>query len=492
MMFTVVFHHVTQQSENTLRMYFGLNFAHRRERTHRKVAPTRKREKRKKREDFSPVLNLPGTCNCKLCYIERALSITDQVRGFILWKISNERTRVWFHCSTRHCASRHCAMPKGKRKNRSTDVSNISNNSSVGNTTLNTSKKPRVNAESSKQSTLSGFVEPAAVASGGIGNKTFTANSDGNNSEDSVSLKEHLSKMESLLNDKLGKLDGKIGASGSNLSAQITIQFDSLRSDIFSLQQEHDRLKTKVSETEDAIDELECEVEKLRKTVERERELRNDLEQYQRRDSLRFLGVGSDRGRETTKDCEEKVLAIINEDLGLNHILATDISIAYRVGMRENRPRPIIVKFLSRKHKTQVIQKRGLLKWSGRDIVEDLTPTNMKRLKSVQQHPEVKNSWTKEGMIHALLQNGKIVKITEGNLKIIDEAATGNAPVPDIEMSEVLAPLANAERRTRLQQQQTRNASLAASTPKQDSIFRSTHPSVPIRRKTSQAGNSDN
>ena len=55
----------------------------------------------------------------------------------------------------------------------------------------------------------------------------------------------------------------------------------------------------------------------------------------------------------------------------------------------------------------------------------------MKRLKSVQLHPEVKNSWTKEGMIHALVQNGKIVKITEGNLKIIDEAATGKAPVLD-------------------------------------------------------------
>ena len=71
------------------------------------------------------------------------------------------------------------------------------------------------------------------MANGGTGNKTFTANSDGNHSEDSVSLKDHLSKMESLLNDKFGKLDGKIGASESNLSAQITIQFDSLRSDIF-------------------------------------------------------------------------------------------------------------------------------------------------------------------------------------------------------------------------------------------------------------------
>ena len=50
------------------------------------------------------------------------------------------------------------------------------------------------------------------MASGGTGNKTLTANSDGNYSVDSVSLKEHLSKMESLLNDKLGKLDGKIGA----------------------------------------------------------------------------------------------------------------------------------------------------------------------------------------------------------------------------------------------------------------------------------------
>ena len=93
---------------------------------------------------------------------------------------------------------------------------------------------------------------------------------------------------------------------------------------------------------------------------------------------------------------------------------------------------------------------------------------------------------------HALLQNGKIVKITERNLKIIDETATGNVPILDIEMSEVLAPPDNAERRTRLQQQQSRNAGLAASTPKQDSVFRSPHPSVPVRRKTSQADNSDN
>ena len=81
------------------------------------------------------------------------------------------------------------------------------------------------------------------------------------------------------------------------------------------------------------------------------------------------------------------------------------------------------------------MQKRRLLKGSGRGIIEDLTPINIKRLKSAQQHPEVKNSMTKEGTIHALLHDGKIVKVTEGNLKIIDNAAAGSAPVLDIEMS---------------------------------------------------------
>ena len=86
------------------------------------------------------------------------------------------------------------------------------------------------------------------------------------------------------------------------------------------------------------------------KTVEKEWDFRNDLEQYQRRDSLRFLGVGPDRGRETADDCEEKVLAVINYELGLSHILSADISIAQRVWVPNTKPRPIIVKFLSRKH----------------------------------------------------------------------------------------------------------------------------------------------
>ena len=122
------------------------------------------------------------------------------------------------------------SCPKESGKNRSTDVSNISNNNSVGKTTaLNISKRARVNSASNKEIILLEFVDSAAMA----GN-------DKNHSVDSCSLKDQFSKIETLLNYKLRKLEVKIGVSESNLSAHITRQFDSLRSEIFSLQQEND------------------------------------------------------------------------------------------------------------------------------------------------------------------------------------------------------------------------------------------------------------
>ena len=88
-----------------------------------------------------------------------------------------------------------CVMPKGKRKNRSADVSNISNNSSVGNTTvLSIRKRARVHSTSNKQSTLLlGFVDQQRRPPQGQGTiKTVTADSDENHRVDSCSLKDQL------------------------------------------------------------------------------------------------------------------------------------------------------------------------------------------------------------------------------------------------------------------------------------------------------------
>ena len=77
-------------------------------------------------------------------------------------------------------------------------------------------------------------------------------------------------------------------------------------------------------------------------------------------------------------------------------------------------------------------------------------------------------------------------------MKIIDDAAAGSAPVPDIEMTEVVAPPDNVERRSTIVHQQTHDsAGVAASTPKYDRDSRLPHSSAPVGHKNDQAVNSD-
>ena len=357
------------------------------------------------------------------------------------------------------------APPKSKaakRKNRSSDVSSNFTDNSVEGTTHHNNKKHRSLSTNSRQSTLTDFVDPKNMASTGQSDRTFTAGvgEDCNEPQQRSSLLEQLSVIQTQLKDKFEALDKKIVSSQEKLSDQISNRFDKLESEIFSLAQENDQLKAKLEDAEDTIEDLQEEVKTLKTMLDKEKEHRNELEQYQRRDCVRFLGVGPDQGQESTEECESKILAIINNDLGLGHIHPSDISIAHRVGVRSNNKiRPIIVKFISRKHKVQVIKKRRLLKGSHRGITEDLTSLNMTRLNSVQQHPNVKNSWTTEGKIHALLKNNKVVKVTAGNMNLLEDQTT---KVQDIEMSEVLSSPTTSG--------QTGSAQVAvpvASTPKQ-------------------------
>ena len=104
----------------------------------------------------------------------------------------------------------------------------------------------------------------------------------------------------------------------------------------------------------------------------------------------------------------------------------------------------------------------------------------------------MQNSWTKEGKIHALLHNGKTVKITEGNLEIVEDAAAGSAPVLDIEMSEVLVPSDNVQRRnTKVHQRTLNSAGVAASTLEHDRNSQLPHPGTLVGHKNGQVVNSD-
>ena len=142
-------------------------------------------------------------------------NIMGQPSGYILRRLSRDTNTALtsLHGQVDFAAS----WPRESGKNRSTDVSNISNNSYVGNTTaLIISKRTRVYSASNEESILLEFVDSAAMA----GN-------DENHSVDSCSLKDQFSKMETLLDNKLGKLEGKVGVSESNLSARLFAKWNS-------------------------------------------------------------------------------------------------------------------------------------------------------------------------------------------------------------------------------------------------------------------------
>ena len=68
---------------------------------------------------------------------------------------------------------------------------------------------------------------------------------------------------------------------------------------------------------------------------------------------------------ESADESEKEALTIFHEKLGLSHITPDNIEAAYRVGEKQKcHFSPIIVKFVSRKTKAEIIKNRRKLKGS--------------------------------------------------------------------------------------------------------------------------------
>ncbi|KAK7458966.1 hypothetical protein BaRGS_00039022, partial [Batillaria attramentaria] len=141
-------------------------------------------------------------------------------------------------------------------------------------------------------------------------------------------------------------------------------------------------------------------------------------EQYSRRETIRIFGVPESKatisdsggdGAEVTddagEDVEAKVLKIF-QDCGAN-IKPDDISVVHRTGQRKRRGgRSILVRFVSRKKKQEVMRAKKSLKDKGGYakvfINEDLTPLRTKLLHYTRALDVVERAWTSEGKIWAV------------------------------------------------------------------------------------------
>lgn len=143
-----------------------------------------------------------------------------------------------------------------------------------------------------------------------------------------------------------------------------------------------EKLQAALCERDDRINDLEIQLSK--KT--------DELEQYQRRQCLRVFGVKEEENENTDAICID-----IAKKVGVN-LDVSDIDRSHRVGRKETgKPRPIIVKFVSYRKRSELFQSKRLLKGSGFTLREDLTKQRLHLLNECIQKYGLSNVWTSRG-----------------------------------------------------------------------------------------------
>lgn len=188
------------------------------------------------------------------------------------------------------------------------------------------------------------------------------------------------------------------------------LSLEELKGEVFELKKENTELKKDIEKSKKR------EVALIRQVTEAKHQAKLayqnvcELEQYGRRNNVRFFGV-PESDRESPSACEKKVLRILNDKMGLRHIGGDQIEIAHRVGekpvLSDAKPRPVIVRFVSRKTVSEVFQSRKQLKNTGYMVVEDLTKENYQLLMACRNHENCESAFSLRGKIFVKTRNGE-------------------------------------------------------------------------------------
>lgn len=122
------------------------------------------------------------------------------------------------------------------------------------------------------------------------------------------------------------------------------------------------------------------------------------LEQYTRRENVRFVGVEEGSG-EQPEDLERKIITVC-KDAGVE-VTPEDFAAVHRVGKRGEK-RQVIARFVSRKKRNELMRKKKNLKdkaeYAKTYVNEDLTPLRSKLLNLIKKAGR-HSVWTVEGRL---------------------------------------------------------------------------------------------
>src|SRR5690606_16723040 len=112
------------------------------------------------------------------------------------------------------------------------------------------------------------------------------------------------------------------------------------------------------------------------------KEQMDEMEQYGRRNSIRIFGIPETvQGLNAREDTTEAVCQTLTSTLGLS-VSPNEIDISHRIGSADgDRPRPIIVKFVRREKRLEVLRNRKKLAGTPVSIDVDLTKERARLLK---------------------------------------------------------------------------------------------------------------
>lgn len=182
-----------------------------------------------------------------------------------------------------------------------------------------------------------------------------------------------------------------------------------------------DRLVTRMmtaieTAVEKAMAKVNKELDTLRRSmkdmVEQVAEKTDDLEQYQRRNNLRILGLKETRGEDTDKLvvelCRDKLgVALSENSLCRTHRVGKKPDAAVTVEGGKELSRPIIVRFTSYRDRRAIYGMKKKLKGTGITIREDMTTRRVKIWKTAVERFGLRNTWTQDGRVLWVDQEGR-------------------------------------------------------------------------------------
>lgn len=297
-------------------------------------------------------------------------------------------------------------------------------------------KSNKLSRKSSKKSTLPGSAEESNSAV--YAEKAMTSNPIDESSSESESesgLKQSIRKqltkkntLEPLVQTLLNSILSNPQVLESLVDAIFVSIFDKIKEDLVPQikQDVHDSVCIDIAHNKATVADLNSEIQHLKRDKATIKQQLDDSEQYSRRNCLLLHGVPEQGGEDTTITS----LNHINTNLQLS-LTVDQIERTHRLGRprpissddettdrkkRNQKPRPIILKFVSYTQRAAVYRNKKKFKNSGMMITESLTASRMEIMRtaiSMTKSGDIMSVWSQDGRITIINNNEKKVNITK-------------------------------------------------------------------------------